>query len=204
MPAHSFSHVLIVWDLNHHLERDAYENLLEVQGLTDHVTFPTHERGGTLDPVFSDYQEDRLQCHQLGLVGSSDHHVVLIQLDVGVTRDEATTRTIWLWNKADWASLRRDLAHTPWATLLQGGAEKTPRPTQGIRHQIDGSAMVWLYRCCVAAEAKYAAWLRHKRNPTRRNKDLHRAACRRMVVITKWAIKKWEENQRWKLCGPGV
>ncbi|MPC43636.1 hypothetical protein E2C01_037288 [Portunus trituberculatus] len=39
------NHVLIVGDdLNHHLERDAYENLLEVQGLTDDVTFPTHER----------------------------------------------------------------------------------------------------------------------------------------------------------------
>ncbi|MPC65864.1 hypothetical protein E2C01_060001 [Portunus trituberculatus] len=30
MLAHSCSHVLIVGDLNHHLERDAYENLLEV------------------------------------------------------------------------------------------------------------------------------------------------------------------------------
>ncbi|MPC73195.1 hypothetical protein E2C01_067515 [Portunus trituberculatus] len=96
MMAHSCSHVLIVRDLNHHLEREAYENLLEVQGLTDHVTFPTHERGGTLDLVISDYQEDRLQCHQLGLVFSSDHHAVLTQLEVGVAWDEATTRTIWL------------------------------------------------------------------------------------------------------------
>ena len=124
MVAHSCSHVLIVGDLNHHLERDVYENFLEVQGLTNHVTFPTHERGRTLDLVISDCQEDSLQCHQLGLVGSSDHHAVLTQTDVDVARDEATTRTIWLWNKADWASLRRDLSHTPWATLLLGGAER--------------------------------------------------------------------------------
>ncbi|MPC21510.1 hypothetical protein E2C01_014499 [Portunus trituberculatus] len=58
--------------------------------------------------------------------------------------------------------------------------------------------------CRVAAEAKYATWLRYKRNPTQRNKDLHRAACRRMVVTSKWAIKKWEENLHRKLCGPGV
>ena len=45
-------------------------------------------------------------------------------MDVDVARDEATTRTIWLWNKADWASLRRNLSHTPWVTLLQGGAER--------------------------------------------------------------------------------
>ena len=43
MLAHSCTHVLIVSDLNHHLERDAYENLPEVQGLTDHVTFSAHE-----------------------------------------------------------------------------------------------------------------------------------------------------------------
>ncbi|MPC59576.1 hypothetical protein E2C01_053600 [Portunus trituberculatus] len=77
-----------------------------------------------LDSVISDYQEDRLQCHQLGLVGSSDHHTVLTQLEVGVAWDETTTCTIWLWNKADWASLRHDLIHTPWATLLQGEAER--------------------------------------------------------------------------------
>ncbi|MPC61059.1 hypothetical protein E2C01_055122 [Portunus trituberculatus] len=98
--AHSCSHVLIVGYLNLHLERDAYDNLLEVQGLTDHVTFPTY-----------DYQEDRLQCHQLGLVGSSDHHAVLTQLDVGVARDEATTRTMWMWNKAEWASLLHNLTY---------------------------------------------------------------------------------------------
>ncbi|MPC26720.1 hypothetical protein E2C01_019867 [Portunus trituberculatus] len=93
MLAHSCSHVLIVGDLNPHLKRDGYKNLLEVQGLTDHVTFPTHEQGGTLDPVISDYQ-DGLQCHQLGLMGSSDHHAVLIQLVMGVVQDKATTRTI--------------------------------------------------------------------------------------------------------------
>lgn len=217
MMAHSCSHVLIVGDLNHHLERDAYENLLEVQGLTDHVTFPTHERGGTLDPVISDYQEDKLQCHQLGLVGSSDHHAVLTQLEVGVAQDEATTRTIWLWNKADWASLRRDLTHTPWATLLQGGAESEAlaltshllalqrRHVPHREYTTRSTDQPWFgYRCRVAAEAKYAAWLRYKRNPTRRNKDLHRAACRRMVVTSKWALKKWEESLRRKLCGTGV
>ncbi|KAK8392608.1 hypothetical protein O3P69_014788 [Scylla paramamosain] len=98
---HRCQHILLVGDLNHHLERDAYENLLTVQGLKDHVTFPTHERGGILDPVISDLEEDTLSCHQLGLVGSSYHHAVLTQVDMGVARDEATTRTVWLWDRAD-------------------------------------------------------------------------------------------------------
>ncbi|KAK8373042.1 hypothetical protein O3P69_011770, partial [Scylla paramamosain] len=106
---------------------DAYENLLTVQGLKDHVTFPTHERGGTLDPVISDLEEDTLSCHQLGLVGSSDHHAVLTQVDMGVARDESTTRTVWLWDRADWGSLRRDLRRTDWPSILQGGAEVQAR-----------------------------------------------------------------------------
>ena len=41
---HCCSHVLIVGDLNHHQEQAAYESLLDVQGLTDYVSFPTHIR----------------------------------------------------------------------------------------------------------------------------------------------------------------
>ncbi|MPC28248.1 hypothetical protein E2C01_021446 [Portunus trituberculatus] len=41
------------------------------------------------------------------------------------------------------------------------------------------------YRCLVAAEAKYVVWLLYKKNPTWRNKDLHKVACRRMVMTSK-------------------
>ena len=54
MLAHRCRHVMVVGDLNHHLKQGAYENLLTVQGPTDHVTFPTHKRVGTLDPVITD------------------------------------------------------------------------------------------------------------------------------------------------------
>ncbi|KAG0727704.1 hypothetical protein GWK47_034100 [Chionoecetes opilio] len=45
MLEHRCRHVLVVGDLNHHLEQHVYESLLTVQCLRDHVTFPTHERG---------------------------------------------------------------------------------------------------------------------------------------------------------------
>ncbi|XP_063876819.1 uncharacterized protein LOC135109359 [Scylla paramamosain] len=214
---HRCQHFLLVGDLNHHLEHDAYENLLTVQGLKDHVTFPTHERGGTLDPVISDLEEDTLSCHQLGLVGSSDHHAVLTQVDMGVARDEATTRTVWLWDRADWGSLRRDLRRTDWPSILQGGAEVQARAftsrllalqEQHVPHRefvARPTDQPWFgYRCRVAAEAKYSAWLRYKQSPTRRNKDLHRAACKRMVTTCRWAVGRWEEDLRRQLGGPGV
>ena len=210
-------HFMVVGNLNHHLEQGAYENLLTVQDLTDHVTFPTHERGGTLDLVISDLQEDTLRCHQLGLVGSADHHAALTQVDLGVARGEATSHTVWLWDKADWESLRRDLRHTMRKTLLQGGADSMSRvltsrllalQRRHVPHReytTRPTDQPWFgYRCHVAAEAKYSAWLRYKRSPTRHNKDLHRMACRRMVAASKWAMNKWEEDLRRKLRGPGV
>ena len=214
---HRCRHVLIVGDLNHHLEQDAYENLLAVQGLTDYVTFPTHVRGGTLDPVMTDIPEGTVSCHQLGFVGSSDHHAVLTHVDVGVAREDASTRTIWLWDRADWPSLRQDLLCTDWPSLLVGGAESKVRALttrllalqqQHVPHRqytTRPTDQPWFgYRCRLAAERKYSAWLRCKRNPTHQNKNLHRAACKRMVATSKWAIKRWENDQRRKLTGPGV
>ena len=185
MLAHRCRHVMVMGDLNHHLEQDAYENLLTVHGLTDHITFPTHERDGTLDPVISDLQEDTLRCYQLGLVGSSDHHAVLTQVDLGVARDEATSRTVWLWDKSDWESLRRDLRHTAWETLLQGGMDNMSRAQTSRLLALQRSHIPhreyttrptdqsWFgYRCCVAAEAKYSARFRYKRNPAQQESAL--------------------------------
>ncbi|KAK4288442.1 hypothetical protein Pmani_038527 [Petrolisthes manimaculis] len=169
---HRCSHVLVVGDLNHHLEQQAYENLLDVQGLIDHVTFPTHERGGTLEPVISDLQEDTLCCHQLGPVGSSDHHAVLTKVNVGVARDEATTRTIWMWDKltgypcdVTWNKLHGQ-------PLLQGGSESMARAftshllalqNRHVPHRnytTRPKDQPWFgYRCRAAAEEKYSAWM---------------------------------------------
>lgn len=95
----------MVGNLNNHLVQEAYETLLVIQELTDQVTLPTHVRGGTLDPVISELQEDTLQYHQLGLVGSSDHHALLTQVYMGVARDKASFRTVCFWDKADWFSI---------------------------------------------------------------------------------------------------
>lgn len=43
--------VLIIGDPNFHLEQQAFNNLVTIQGLVNHITFPTHERGRLLDPV---------------------------------------------------------------------------------------------------------------------------------------------------------
>ncbi|MPC31334.1 hypothetical protein E2C01_024622 [Portunus trituberculatus] len=45
---------LIVGNLNHNIVLRAFIELTVVQGLHNHVDFPTHQRGGSLDPVLTD------------------------------------------------------------------------------------------------------------------------------------------------------
>ena len=40
-----------------------------------------------------DLGEKIVTCHQLGQVGNSDHHAILIKTDVGVAREEAISCT---------------------------------------------------------------------------------------------------------------
>ncbi|XP_045130533.1 uncharacterized protein LOC123515742 [Portunus trituberculatus] len=214
---HQCSHVMVVGDLNCHLEQNAYDDLLEVQGLTNHVTFPTHVRGGMLDPVLSDLPETSVRCQQLGPVGSSDHYAVLARVELNATREDAVPRTIWLWGRADWPTMRRALEEINWGETLVGDAEEQARalttkllilqqqyvPSRVYLSRPDDPA--WFgFRCKAAAEAKHAAWLRYKRHPTQRNKALHKAACKRVVAACRWAKHRKQEDLKRKLCGPGV
>ena len=100
---------------------------------------------------------------------SSDHHPILIKTDVGVARDETISGTIWLWDRADWASMRRDLQHTDWDVILTGSADDKARVFTELiksiqqlhvphrRYATKPIDQPWFgYRCPVAAEKKYS------------------------------------------------
>lgn len=96
--------VLVLGDLNQHMEGVANDHPLTVHGLAHRVPFPSHERGATLGLGLG---EGRYTCHQLVPVGSPDHHVILTRANVGVARDDPTFHTICLWGRADWPGLKR-------------------------------------------------------------------------------------------------
>ncbi|KAK4327499.1 hypothetical protein Pmani_002054 [Petrolisthes manimaculis] len=76
-----------------------------------------------------------------------------------------------------------------------------------LRHRTDIAVVTetWLTSEMESTfEGKYSVWLRFTRNPTLRNKTLHREACRSMSATSMWAQRKWENDLRSKLCGPGV
>ncbi len=212
METNNCHNVAIVGDLNQHLVTRAFTELTVVQGLTNHVTFPTHQRGGSLDPVLTDLISDCVQCRPLDYVGSSDHLAVLSTIKLAPAREEEHERTIWLWDRANWDAVRNALRDMSWDTVFTSDIDHDVSKLNTIlldlqqqhvpnrTYNTNPKDQPWFgYRCRVAAEQKHNAWTRYKRHPTQYNKSLHRAACKAMTRVAKWAKAKWEEDCRRKL-----
>ncbi|XP_045103060.1 uncharacterized protein LOC123499311 [Portunus trituberculatus] len=207
MAAHNCQHVVIVGDLNQHLVMRAFTDLTVVQGLHNHVNFPTHQRGGSLDPVLSDLPEACVMCRPLDRVGSSDHYAVLSSINLSAAREEEQQRVIWLWERADWEAMKRSLSATDWHTVLTGDPHHDTiafttvllsLQQQFVTHRVyttNPKDQQWFgYQCRVAADNKYRAWQHYKRHPTQVNKARHRRACKIMVKTAKWAKARWETD----------
>lgn len=212
MATHHCQNVVVVGDLNQHLVMRAFTELTVVQGLHNHVDFPTHQRGGSLDPVLTDLAGGSVRCRPLDFVGTSDHLAILSTLTLAPAREEERRRTIWLWDRADWGEIRRALRELPWDTVLTGDPHHDVNTFTTIllnlqqehvphrSYTTNPKDQPWFgYRCRVAAEKKHSAWQRYKRRPTQRNKALHRAACKAMTQAAKWARTRWEEHNRRRL-----
>lgn len=212
MAAHSCQYAMVVGDLNQHLVARAFTELTAVHGLHNHVEFPTHQRGGSLDPVLTDLPSDCVLCCPLDRVGSSDHNAVLTTISLAPAREEEHQRVIWLWDRADWTAARQALAATAWGTVLNGdpqhdvSALTTVLNTvqqQHVPHRTYSSSpkdQPWFgYRCRIAAERKHKVWTRYKRHPTQENKAQHRRACKNMTRTAKWAKERWDADRRRKL-----
>ena len=89
--------------------------------------FPTHEWGELLVPVITDLPEASICCQQLAPVGSSDHYAILSQVELLAAREDAITCAIWLWDRADWPSMRQDMENTDCEALLVEDADAKAR-----------------------------------------------------------------------------
>lgn len=209
--------VILVGDMNQHLVARPFEELLTVYGLRNHVDFPTHISGSSLDPVITDLPEDIVSCHALGTVGSSDHYAIYTKINMETSRDKAVTRTIWMWDKGDWKGFRKALNAVDWNNTLAGDInDKVECFTNLIiallykyipykMYKVKPGDQPWFgYNCRVAAEAKKKAWIRYRNNPTRHNKDLHLNTCKEMKQVQKWARNHWQMDLKQKLTGRSV
>ncbi|XP_045105871.1 uncharacterized protein LOC123501228 [Portunus trituberculatus] len=188
--------VIIVGDLNPHTVHASFNTLLVVHDLHNHVTFPTHVSGSSLDPVVTDLPPSDVQCSPLDFIGTSDHVAVITKFHFRRQREENLSRTLWKWEATDWGALREDLRRTNW------GAERwVPHSS----HTTKPSDQPWFGPACrEASDDKYRAWKAYKRHPTEGNKRRHRAASLRMRHTQEWASEQWKEDLRRKLRGGQV
>ena len=217
MVKYSCQHLIVVGDLNQNIIKRSFENLLSIYGLTNHVNFPTHISGSSLDPVITDLPESLVNCQPLGLVGSSDHQVVHTKINITPNYDKSYERTVWLWEQADWKSFRMALENINWDDILKGDADRQAIAFTNIlielmyeyiphrTYKVRPKDQPWFgHQCRKAAEEKLRAWNRYKRSPTARNRLLHRNACKKMEEVQKWAMQTWQEDLKRKLSGRTV
>jgi len=214
---HHSENIIIVGDLNQYLVARSFDDLLDTFGLANHVDFPTHISGSSLDPVITDLPDGAVTCQSVGTVGSSDHFAILTRLNIRPMREEAFTRTVWHWGRSNWQGLRDALDKTEWNSILDGDVDDQTLAL--TRHLVTLQSVFvphedyttrpmdqpWFGpHCKAAADNKARAWVSYKRSPTSRNKQLHTAACTRMKRAQKWAIARWKEDLRTKLIGQSV
>lgn len=217
LTANGCENILIIGDLNQHIVQVDFDSMLAVFNLENHVTFPTHSSGSSLDPVVTDLPSHTVHCSPLGFVGSSDHVAVLTKINFKRPRERSCTRTLWRWEAADWGGLRADLQQKDWEGVLRGDIdyqvehftkmilEVQSRRVPHLQYRTKASDQPWFGpRCQAASDDKYKAWLRYKRHPTQQNKERHRQSAAHMHAMQAWAKHQWVENTKQKLRGRHV
>ena len=212
MLQHNCTNVILLGDWNQHLVQDTFDEFLSVHSLHNHVDFPTHLSGSSLDPVISDIPDLLESCEPLSLVGTSDHHGILTRFRIAADKDNRKPRTLWLWEKGDWETVRQTLRSIKKETIFNGSPDNQAIHLTEIlldlqrkhvpqrQHIITSQDQPWFgYRCRLAADKKYLAWKRLKRRPTFFNSELHRQECARLNNTVKWAKSHWFEDVRKKL-----
>ncbi|MPC75741.1 hypothetical protein E2C01_070135 [Portunus trituberculatus] len=183
------NHVIIVGDMNQHLVARSFEELLTVHGLSNYIDFPTHTSGSSLDPVDSDLPDSAVTCTPLSAVGSSDYVAVLSVIQVAPQRDDAITRTNWLWGKVDWKGLCNTVQQTPWSSILIGDInnqvhtftrtllKNQERYVPCHSYTVKPLDQPWFgYQYRVAADEKSHAWKLYSRHATQFNKERYKHA----------------------------
>ena len=120
MSANQCTNVIIAGDLNQRGIQNSFNSFLDVFNLRNHVTFSIHQSGSSLDPVVTDFPPDEVQCSSQGPASSSDHEAIITRITFKTPLDGNSTRTLWVWDDADWAGLLRCLAQQNWEELLKG------------------------------------------------------------------------------------
>ena len=82
------------------------------------VDFATHIKGNCLDLVLTNIPERVVEIMDTGRLGSSDHEMISILIQVGQIAQP--TKRVKNWRKADWEGMRADMKKVDWQSELSG------------------------------------------------------------------------------------
>jgi endonuclease/exonuclease/phosphatase family metal-dependent hydrolase len=71
------------------------------------VTFPTQEKGNTLDLVITNIPERIEEVSEHGRLGKSDHVIIVTKVKTG--KQQVPVKQLLDWRRADWDAMRADL-----------------------------------------------------------------------------------------------
>jgi Reverse transcriptase (RNA-dependent DNA polymerase)/Endonuclease-reverse transcriptase len=77
------------------------------------VLFPTHIRGNCLDLLLTNVPDRVENVRSVGRLGSSDHFMIQAEILVGKHREQQSG-LVRNWWKADWSSMRAEIANASW------------------------------------------------------------------------------------------
>ena len=113
-----FNHPSINWELltgNGHATD--FLDALGENFLTQHVTFPTHDGGHTLDLVISNIPGRIGTVSEGGKLGNSDHCIILTEI-MGSISTQAPLHTVWNFKYAKFENMKNVLREIQWNDIL--------------------------------------------------------------------------------------
>jgi Endonuclease-reverse transcriptase len=90
----------------------------ETAGLAQLVNFPTHKRGNILDLVLSNCPEKISTVNDMGCLGSSDHCMIMLKLEISKPRIEQAP--YYLWKKGKYDEIKDELRTINWDEKFSG------------------------------------------------------------------------------------
>ena len=221
------THIVLAGDFNVHHETwlcsskttvagEALEELCAEHQLHQHVLQPT--RGlNTLDLILSNMPVP-IDTTVKAPLGRSDHGVVLADFYLTPDAEQATSRTVWRYNQADWGRLRAFYRTTDWSTIVTDDPEESCRKlsdviSSGMQKFIPTKQLVtrpadpkwWTPECTTALNTKDKAWKAWRHNIF---SEAHKACFMRSVedaiLANVRARTSWELRVRRKLSRGGL
>jgi hypothetical protein len=86
-------------------------------GMEQMVKFPTHNKGNILDLILTDRPEKFITVQDVGCLGSSDHCIILAEVETKFPRQKQVTRIDW--KRGDYEEIRQELKNVDWEEELR-------------------------------------------------------------------------------------